>query len=101
MPTHPCCIGTPTRVFSAASAPGLGPIVISSFCHSHSGTAGVQLLKIESVGTVAEKALLADVKSKSPDATAIELLPSSTCVADGCSLWARRICAVYCVLRVA
>jgi hypothetical protein len=34
----------------------------------------VQLLKIESAGTAAEKALLADVKAKNADATATELL---------------------------
>ena len=37
-------------------------------------TAGMQLLSIESAGTAAEMALLADVKSKNPDATATELL---------------------------
>ena len=38
------------------------------------GMPSVQLLKIESAGTGAEKALLADVKSKNPDTTATELL---------------------------
>ena len=42
----------------------------SSFFPSHCGTAGVQLLKLES----AEKALLAEVKAKNPDATPPELL---------------------------
>ncbi len=48
--------------------------MILSFCPSHSGTDGVQLLKIESAGTGAEKALLADAKAKNPDAMATELL---------------------------
>ena len=41
---------------------------------SHTHTHTLQLLKIESAGTGAEKALLADVKSKNPDTTATELL---------------------------
>ena len=46
----------------------------SSFFPSHCGTAGVQLLKVERAGTGAEKALLAEVKAKNPDATPPELL---------------------------
>ena len=45
-----------------------------SFSPAHCGTAGVQLLEIESAGNAAEMALLADVKARSPDATATELL---------------------------
>ena len=41
---------------------------------SHTHTHTLQLLKIESAGTGAEKALLADVKAKNADATVTELL---------------------------
>ncbi len=48
--------------------------MFSSFSPAHCCSACAQLLKIESAGTGAEKALLADVKSKNADATATELL---------------------------
>jgi hypothetical protein len=49
--------------------------VCNSLSPSHCSTAGVQLLTIESAGTAAETALLADLKAKNfKDATATELL---------------------------
>ena len=66
----------------------------------------MQLLKIESAGTAAEKALLADVKAKNADATATELLRlfkvrcSPTRSAGICGMVQRTCCTIYALRRV-
>ena len=67
-----------------------------SLCPNRCGTAGVQLAKIESAGTAAETALLADMKAKNPGASSIELL---RLVKVCCRRWicCTICCALYCV----
>jgi hypothetical protein len=70
-----------------------------SLCPNRCGTAGVQLAKIESAGTAAETALLADMKAKNPGASSIELL---RLVKVCCRRWiCCPICTALCCVRAA